>query len=79
MKDLYCCKHLDLFSLCGCCRLDDFALALISLQETQTALDTSVKVDLRTIERKMEDTVQIASSHVGSMQVQIFLRAPSSI
>lgn len=50
-------------------RLDDLAMALISTQESQVALDTSVKVDLKNIERKMDDAVNIATAHVGAVQV----------
>ncbi len=49
-------------------RLDDVTEAVISLKEAQTALDTSMKVDIRNIDRKMDDAISIASSHVNAVQ-----------
>jgi hypothetical protein len=50
------------------CRLEDIGEFLYELQKSQTDLEVQVKTELRSSERRMDETVMLASSHVAEVQ-----------
>ena len=49
-------------------KVQDISTAIIMLQENADSADKSLRIDLRGLERRLEETVSLSSLHVNTIQ-----------